>query len=51
MGVAIYQYARQTSGNEFVSGAIFAGLKFLLFLALVLWLVYLADRRLKKREE
>lgn len=50
-GVAIYRYAQQTSGNPYVSGAIFSGLKFLLFLALVLWVVYLADRRMKKREE
>lgn len=51
MGVAVFQYLRQTSGNEYVTGAIFSGLKFLLVLALVLWVVWLYDRRLKKREE
>ena len=50
MGVAIWQYIRQTSGNEYVAGALFSGLKFLLFLALVLWLVYFFDRRSRKRE-
>lgn len=50
-GLAVYRYAVQTSGNPYVAGAIFSGVKFLLFLALVLWVVYLADRRMKKREE
>ncbi len=50
-GVAIYRYAQQTSGNPYVAGAIFSGAKFLLFIALVLWVVYMADRRMKKREE
>lgn len=51
MGVAVFQYLRQTSGNEYVVDAIFSGMKFLLVLALVLWLVWLYDRRLKKRAE
>lgn len=51
MGVAVFQYLRQTSGNQYVADAIFSGLKLLLALALILWLVWLYDRRLKKREE
>lgn len=51
MGVAVFQYARMTSGNPYVWRALFDGLKLLAFLALVLWLVYRFDRRLKKREE
>lgn len=50
-GVVVYRYAGQTSGSEHVAVALMSGLKFLLFLALILWVVYLADRRLKKRED
>lgn len=50
-GVAIWQFFRQTAGNEYVGGAVAFGAKVLLFIALVLWLVYLYDRRLKKNRQ
>jgi cbb3-type cytochrome oxidase subunit 3 len=50
-GVAVARFAYQTKGDPYVGGALAAGIKFVLFLALVLWLVYLFDRRMKKREQ
>jgi membrane protein implicated in regulation of membrane protease activity len=50
-GVAIVRFAAQTSGNPYVGGAMAFGLKVVLFLALVLWLVYLFDRRVNKRQQ
>jgi hypothetical protein len=47
-GIAIFRFIQQTSNNQYVGGAVAFGLKFLLFLALVLWVVYLLDRRMKK---
>lgn len=51
MGIAVMQYFRMTSGNKYVAGALWDGLKLLLLLAVVLWLVYRYDRRQKKRDE
>jgi membrane protein implicated in regulation of membrane protease activity len=50
-GVAIVRFAAQTSGNLYVGGALAFGLKVVLFLALILWLVYLFDRRVNKRQQ
>lgn len=50
-GVAIVQFFRQTSDNPFMGNALGFGLKILLFLALVLWVVFLFDRRLNKRQQ
>jgi di/tricarboxylate transporter len=47
-GLAVYRFVQQTQGNPYVGGALASGLKLLLFLALVLWAVYLFDRRLKR---
>lgn len=49
-GVGIYAYIRQTRGNAFVGSALGFGLKVLLFLALVLGVVYMIDRRVNRRE-
>lgn len=46
--IAVFQFVRQTSGNQYVGDAVFFGLKVVLFLALILWVVYLMDRRMKK---
>jgi hypothetical protein len=46
--IAIFRFIQQTSHNQYVGGAVAFGLKFLLFLALVLYVVYLLDRRMKK---
>jgi di/tricarboxylate transporter len=48
-GLAVVRFAQQTAGNPHVGGAVASGFKFILFLALVLGLVYLADRRLKRQ--
>ena len=48
MGIAVVQYFRMTSGNALVGSALAFGMKFVLFLALVLYVVFLFDRRLKK---
>jgi hypothetical protein len=50
-GVAVIQFARTTVGNPYLGSALGFGLKFLLFLAAVLWIVFLVDRRLKKRQQ
>ncbi|HYG57628.1 MAG TPA: hypothetical protein VD902_06135 [Symbiobacteriaceae bacterium] len=50
-GVAIYRYVQVTATNSYVGEALAFGLKVLLFLALVLYLVYLYDRRLKKGQQ
>lgn len=51
MGVAVFQYFRQTAGNEYVGSALAFGLKVLLVIALALWVVFLFDRRLKKGQQ
>jgi hypothetical protein len=48
--IAVFQFFRQTRDNEFVGSALAAGIKLLLGLAIILWVVYLLDRRMKKRE-
>lgn len=48
---AIFKFAQQTQGNEYVWPAVVAGLKFLAFLAAVLGAVYYFDRRLKKESQ
>lgn len=50
-GVAVFQFVRQTSDNPYLGNALAFGLKVILFLALVLWVVFLFDRRLKKRQQ
>ncbi|HYF94357.1 MAG TPA: hypothetical protein VD969_19225 [Symbiobacteriaceae bacterium] len=50
MGVAVVQFIRQTSANPFVGNALTFGLKVVLFLALVLWIVFMVDRRVNKRQ-
>lgn len=50
-GVAIVRFAQQTMGNPYVGGALTFGLKVVLFLALVLWLVFLFDRRINKHRQ
>ncbi len=48
-GVAIVRFVQQTQGNEYVGGALASGLKLLLFLALLLYVVFLIDRRMKRQ--
>lgn len=48
---AIFKFAQQTQGNEYLWSAVAAGFKFLAFLAAVLGAVYYYDQRLKKRSE
>lgn len=48
---AIFKFAQQTQGNEYVWPAVAAGVKFLAFLAAVLGAVYYYDQRLKKRSQ
>lgn len=50
-GRVIYLYIQKTSGSPYIGDALADGLKFLLFLALVLYVVSLIDRRMKKRRE
>jgi hypothetical protein len=50
MGVAVFQYVRATEGSPLVASALGSGLKLLLFLGLVLYVVFLFDRRLKKNQ-
>ena len=50
-GVAIFQFIRQTSSDPFLGNALAFGLKVILFLALVLYAVFLFDRRINKRQQ
>ncbi|HYF80702.1 MAG TPA: hypothetical protein VD973_26630 [Symbiobacteriaceae bacterium] len=50
-GVAVIQFFRQTSSDPYLWNALAFGSKIVLFLALVLWLVFLADRRMNKRQQ
>ncbi|MDF2631186.1 MAG: hypothetical protein K0R39_5017 [Symbiobacteriaceae bacterium] len=50
-GVAVIQYFRQTASDPYLWDALGFGSKIILFLALVLWVVFLADRRMKKRQQ
>jgi hypothetical protein len=49
-GLAIVRFAQQTSSSQYIGGALASGAKFLLFLAVLVWGLYLFDRRMKKRE-
>jgi len=51
MGIAIFRYTQVTAESSFVLGALASGMKLLLFLGLVLYVVYLYDRRLKKKQQ
>lgn len=50
-GVAVFQFTRQTAGNEYVSGALRSGMWLLLFLAAIIGLAGYVDRRKRKRGE
>lgn len=50
-GVAVFQFTRQTSGNEYVSGALLSGLQVLAPFAVVIGLAWWADRRMRSRGE
>jgi len=50
-GIAIVRFAQQTWGNQYVLAAIGWGSTLIILLAGVLWLAYLFDRRMKKREQ
>lgn len=50
-GVAVIQFTRQTSGNEYIPGALFSGLQILAFFAVVIGLAWWADRRIRRRGE
>lgn len=49
-GLALVRFIQQTQGNEYIGGAVSFSLKVGLFLALVVFLVYLFDRRINKRQ-
>lgn len=51
MGLAIVQFFRQTATHPYLGNALGFGLKVLLFLALVLYVVFLFDRRINKRQQ
>lgn len=49
-GLAVFQYARVTSGSPFVLDALKSGFILLAFLAAVVFLMFQVDKRMKKRE-
>lgn len=50
-GIAVYRFAQQTSGNEYVLDALITGVGFLLFLFVLVWGLYQFDRRMKRRPQ
>lgn len=50
-GVAVFQFTRQTSGNEHVAPALTSGIWLLSFLAVVIGLAWWVDRRKRARGE
>lgn len=48
-GVAVFQFARQTSGNEHVWGALGSGFWVLAPMVVVIGLAWWADRRMRRR--
>ncbi|HEY3369131.1 MAG TPA: hypothetical protein VGK74_29095 [Symbiobacteriaceae bacterium] len=48
-GVGVFAYIRQTRGNPYVGEAMSFGIKIVLFLAIILGVVYLIDRRVNQR--
>lgn len=50
-GVAVFQFIRQTIGNEHVLAAISSGMWLLAFFAAVVGLAWWADRRMRRRGE
>jgi hypothetical protein len=49
--IAIGVYIQKTWGNPAIWGALGSGITLLALFGLVLWAAYLADRRLRKREQ
>jgi hypothetical protein len=50
-GVAVFQFTRQTSGNQYVLGALGSGLWLLAPMVAVIGLAWWADRRMRRRGE
>lgn len=50
-GIAIFRFVQQTWGNQYVLAAIGWGSALIILLGGVLYLAYLFDRRMKKREQ
>lgn len=48
-GVAVFQYFRQTAGNQYVVAAFSSGLWLLVFLAVIIGLAWTVDRRKRQR--
>ncbi len=50
-GIAVFQFSRQTAGNEYVSGALVSGIWVLAFLAAIIGLAAWVDRRKRRQGE
>ncbi len=50
-GIAIFRFVQQTWGNQYVLAAIGWGSALIILVGGVLYLAYLFDRRMKKREQ
>lgn len=50
-GIAIFRFVQQTWGNQYLLAAVGWGSVLIILLGGVLYLAYLFDRRMKKREQ